>query len=389
MTAPDRTDELLRAMLERRAGGPVPAWLLDRTMHEVVVAGRRRGGPWWHALIPERRGAGLGLAAGLVALLLLLVGGALVVGGVIDLPPGREAPAPLVIIVQDPSPSASARVPGRSSPVAPTPRPSLAPPPTARPVPDVLLPDSLAVVTRDGFDLRVRSAPGTDRARSKELEPLLGSGTRMLIVSGPVPADGYDWYEVLVDPDQENLYGWVAAAGKDGVAWIEPKAPACPDELDEKSLIAINRLDYLACYGHSEVEVSASRIEPQPGDDSPCLSVGADACTVEPAWMNAQVWLGLDVGDGETSGLMSVARPDVYSRAADVPGNTPVVLTLAADQPEARECRFVDASGDDVVPPARAALACRMQFVILDLAWDQPGESVGTDPVDTEPAETP
>ena len=118
------------------------------------------------------------------------------------------------------------------------------------------------------------------------------------------------------------------------------------------------------------------------------MSVGADVCTVEPAWMNAQVWLGLDVGGGETSGLMSVAPPDLYARAAGVPRNTPVILTLAADQPEARDCRFVDAAGADVVPPGRAALACRMQFVIRDLAWDEPSGDPGTDPVPEPAADT-
>lgn len=372
MTIPDRTDELVRAMLERRAGGPVPVWLLDRTMHQVAVAGRGRRGRRWRALVPEWHGAGPGLAAALVATSLMLVAGALVVGGVIDLSPEPNVPAPVVIIVAGASPSASTPAPGRPSAVVATPRRSLATPPTARPVPDALLPDTLAAVTRDGFNLRVRSAPGTG-ADSAQLEPLLGSGTRMLIISGPVPANGYDWYEVLVDPEQQTLYGWVAAAGKDGVAWIEPKAPPCPDTLDESSLVAIDRLDYLVCYGDSKLEMLASRIEPQPSDDSSCLSVGTDPCTVEPAWMNAQVWLGLDVGDGETSGLMAVAPPDVYSRVGNVPGNTPVVLTLAADQPEARECRFVDSSGVDLVPPGRAALACRMQFVVLDLTWDEPG----------------
>ena len=185
----------------------------------------------------------------------------------------------------------------------------------------------------------------------------------------------------MLDPEEWDLYGWVAAAGKDGVAWIKPKAPACPDILDEATLIEMSRLDYLVCYGDSEIEVLASRIDPGPGDDTPCLSVGADACTVEPAWMNAPIWLGLDVGGGETSGLRAVAAPDVYERAAAMPEYTPVVLTLAADQPEARECRFLDSAGDDLVPPGQAALTCRMEFVVLDLAWDETDVGVDTEPI--------
>jgi hypothetical protein len=387
MTTPDRTEELIRAMLERRSEAPVPAWLADRTMHAVTTARQVKRGWRGRLAPPTGTGARLVLEAAFVAALLALTGGALVAGGLIDLPGEPEASAPAVVVGPGERPSASAPAPEASSAAEPTPPPSLAPPPTARTVPDALVPDTVAVVTKDGFDLRVRSAPGTG-ADSKELQPLLQSGTWMLIVSGPVPADGYDWYEILVDPEQENLYGWVAAAGKDGVAWIKPKAPACPAILDEAALIEMSRLDYLVCYGDSEVEVVASRIEPMPIDDTPCLSVGADACTVEPAWMNAPIWLGLDVGEGETSGLRSVAPPDVYARAKAVPAYTPVVLTLAADQPAARECRFLDSAGEDLVPPGRAALACRMQLVVLDLAWDEPGEGVGTEPVDEPVADT-
>ena len=78
-------------------------------------------------------------------------------------------------------------------------------------------------MTAAGDGLRVRSRPEVS-ADSKKLTPLLAAGSRMLVVNGPVPADGYDWYEVRADND---LFGWVAA-GKDGEDWIAPAPPTAP-----------------------------------------------------------------------------------------------------------------------------------------------------------------
>jgi hypothetical protein len=67
-------------------------------------------------------------------------------------------------------------------------------------------------------DLRVRTAPTVDDTRSAKLEPLLGRGTQLRILEGPVTADDYDWYriEAIGWPHR----GWVAAADHDGVPWI-------------------------------------------------------------------------------------------------------------------------------------------------------------------------
>ena len=108
------------------------------------------------------------------------------------------------------------------------PQASDAPSQAATPEPGV----PIAVVTPAGDGLRVRSRPEVS-ADSKKLTPLLAAGSRMLVVNGPVPADGYDWYEVRADND---LFGWVAA-GKDGEDWIAPAAANCTDDLDESALV--------------------------------------------------------------------------------------------------------------------------------------------------------
>lgn len=71
-------------------------------------------------------------------------------------------------------------------------------------------------------DLRVRSAPRV-AADSEKFEPLLPTGTHLVVIGGPVSASGYTWYQV--EPVEITLVpgrrsGWIAAGDKDGKAWI-------------------------------------------------------------------------------------------------------------------------------------------------------------------------
>ena len=225
MSTPDRTDELVRAMLERRAGGPVPAWLLGTTMQQVTTAGRARGGTRWSAPCPgaprrhprarRRRRAPARRPGGRQPL---------------RRPASSTAPAPR----RPPSPRSSSSPPaapsahaGRRLPRPPAAPPAASPPPTPRPVPDALVADTMAVVTQEGDRLRVRTAPGVGED-SLKLNPLLGTGTRMLVISGPVAADGYDWYEVRTEKGAGPPYGWVAVRqGRGGLDRAD--GTGCPD----------------------------------------------------------------------------------------------------------------------------------------------------------------
>ena len=127
-----------------------------------------------------------------------------------------------------PSPAASASMP--APPAVDRPSPSSDADPTSTPIasptstpslePAVLAAGSMAVTVSDR--LRVRSQPrvGDDSAR---YEPLLPTGTELLVVEGPVQASGYAWYRVA--PVSLTLSGgvtegWVAAADHDGTPWI-------------------------------------------------------------------------------------------------------------------------------------------------------------------------
>lgn len=364
MTAPDPTEELIRAMLERRGGRPGPAWLRERTLRQVGAA-RQAKRPWWRVRIPERRAPRAVLVAVPVLLLVAIVVGGLAAGGLLDRAPGAAPTGPAGVLIPSGASLPSA-LPSGSSP-APSAMPGSTPPPA----PAIITPDSMAVVTPDGAELRVRSAPGLGQDSTK-LEPLLPTGTRMLVISGPVRADSYDWFEVLTDGEPADLYGWVAA-GKNGVDWIEPAAPRCASALDATAIATLRRVDFLVCYGGAELTIPAHRRQGSAAPDRfscPFLGERTD-CVVDQQWLFQANWpIAYTTTTGE-EGLLSVAQPPgARSSIADVPAGGSMTLTVALDAPEAKGCRVRDpATGNDLVPPNRAATACRLIFVVHDVAW--------------------
>jgi len=108
---------------------------------------------------------------------------------------------------------------------------------------DAFAADSLVQVVVT--DLRVRTAPTVDNTKSVKLDPLLGLGTQLRVIEGPVSADDYDWY--LVQAIGLPHRGWVAAADHDGAPWIEAVtaavSPAPAFSTDEAALLAELRPD--------------------------------------------------------------------------------------------------------------------------------------------------
>jgi hypothetical protein len=361
MTAPDRTDELIRAMLERRAGGAVPAWLNGTVMGQVVAAGPPRHGIRGSA----SRRQGTGRRRALVAVLVLPLGvlaGAVLAVGFLEVT-GAAAPAQQAVVTV---PSA---LPSLVAPSA-DPAVSLSPSPASTPrvLPGTLGSDTMAVVTEAGTRLRVRTAPGLG-SDSVMLNPLLPAGARMLVMSGPVAVDGYDWYEVMTHGKTGPRYGWVAS-GKNGKTGIEPTLPECPDQPDARAVISLDPLDYLLCYGNREVQVQARSLEAQPGPDKPPCpwTLAREPCSMVPAWMGRPSCLTIAI-DGETTGGTAVAVPPALQPdLAALSESAPLTLTLAADAPDAASCRIVDVDGPDAAPPTRAVLDCRLMLVVRAVA---------------------
>lgn len=241
--------------------------------------------------------------------------------------------------------------------------------------PGALGPGSLAVVTLRGDNLRVRTSPGTSDPATR-LKPLLPAGTRMLIVGGPVTVDDHEWYEIQTDGELVNLFGWVAA-GENGTAWITPAAPRCFGELGAGTVGALDRVDFLACYGRTEVKVRARAegLWDARGIDGDCgwLRAGG-VCDLDNAWLllpAAPVTLITETG---AEYEMSLAMPPDLSEAlVKLPRQSTLLLTVSMDAPEADACRARDAgSGSALIPNDQAVTACRLQFVVQEVAFRDP-----------------
>jgi hypothetical protein len=233
---------------------------------------------------------------------------------------------------------------------------------------------SLALVTLEGDNLRVRSAPGISDA-SRRLKPVLPAGTRMLVVGGPVEASGYTWWEVQTDSEVLDLFGWVAAADGD-TPWIAPTAPHCLGTPDADAVISLTRIDFLVCHGSTEVRIQADadalwEVRQIKGD---CGWVRKrDGCDVDAAWLLlASTTIRMRTGDGESRDLVVAVPPDLAAALATLPRQQSLTLTVSMDDPEAKSCNVHDTeSGALLIPRDRAITTCRLQFVIQEVAFRQ------------------
>ena len=195
----------------------------------------------------------------------------------------------------------------------------------------------------------------------------------MLVVNGPVPADGYDWYEVRADND---LFGWVAA-GKDGEDWIAPAAANCTDDLDESALWTVDPIDFFVCYGDTPVSVrarkgvtskrhrrpKAARRAHTPATTSTARRAPA-GCSRPRASSSRRLAHRTELSSLPRTGR-SLDRQDRHA-----PEPSAMTLTVAMDAPQAQNCRIVDDRGRDLISRDEAVTRCRMQFVVRDVASD-------------------
>lgn len=244
------------------------------------------------------------------------------------------------------------------------------PSPASTPVADRIVVGSIARVVTS--DLRVRSLPGVSDD-SEMLEPLLQTGQEVFVTDGPVAASGYDWYQVAalarVGRPEENPFGWVAAAGKDGEPWLAGGAFACPPPPESYgSLVAMRPLIALACVGDAELSIAARLVSPE----ATCgLEIG---WTIEPDWLGGTCehpqFLIADPNVNDTS--LHAALDPAIDVAGLHPGVEPadwldVQVTGQFDHPAAETC--IGVSQDEPVPlsPPAVVLACRTQFAVTKI----------------------
>ncbi len=366
----DRTEELVLAMLARRANRPAPEWLAGRIMEAVASSQQARTGRGGRpAVRPGHRGrwAVAGVAA---VLLTAAVGLGYLSGGRLGTPAASDGSSGMAAGPSGPLAS------GVDSPVTPTPATATAPMTGGDPEGD-LAADTLAVVTKAGKNLLVRSAPGKG-SDSKVYSPTLPSGTRLLILGGPVAADGLEWYRVLTDGKTMRdgvpirKYGWVAR-GEAGETWIKPAAPACWRSLNAATLNALSRVDLLTCYHDTALTIRGRWRPLDPGEAgvAPCDWV-TGPCNPREEWLlNPFARITFQADDG-TDGEVDVAvPPELRARLEAVPQDATMTATIAMDRPEAPSCSVGD-PGDNSADSAvdRAVAACQVRFALQDVAWN-------------------
>ena len=73
--------------------------------------------------------------------------------------------------------------------------------------------------------------------------------------------------------------------------------------------------------------------------------------------------------------------PDLSAALVKLPRQSTLLLTVSMDAPEAAACHATDATtGATLIPDDRAVTACRLQFVVQEVAFRDPGGAGASEP---------
>jgi hypothetical protein len=218
------------------------------------------------------------------------------------------------------------------------------------------------VVTTVVDRVRVRSLPAISDASSM-YEPLLPSGTKLVVLSGPVEANGYAWYEIapITKTGLEAKHGWVAAGSREGQPWLGRSTTVCPSPPEDLAgLEALTPGERIACFSGQPLQVKARIVSCNCDIDGPIVeptmfSLGGDLhLLVEPtqtrAPKNPDDWVPLLI-DPEAE------------QPATLPVGKVVDVTGMFDHPAALDCQV---AGLD--EPLKPSSDCRFDFAVTRLA---------------------
>lgn len=224
---------------------------------------------------------------------------------------------------------------------------------------------SLAVVLVD--DLEVSLAPSTDAAILNPPAGLvrlpLQSGDRVLVIDGPVSAEGLDWYSIglEVDPSLNASVmpaGWIPAGSSDAPSVVADTTP-CPEPTIQ-ALRELSGVVRLGCYGSTSFAFDAHQAE-SPG------GIGG-ACFVElpePAWLmcdNIYNFVNTDGGTAWDLLLHFDPASGITPTGLAPMGTTgsPLRITGHFNDPAADACIPID---PQVVTELSQWLTCAARFV--------------------------
>lgn len=299
--------------------------------------------------------------------------------------PGPSGAAPSGLDSLPPTPGLSV---GSFPAASPAPTPTATAGPTTGPdtgTAAVLLPGSAVEVAI--AELNLRETPSTSGKRVAILKRgavlLVSPADQRSFGWGPVRANGYRWYPVMVaappsgdgklaplpasplDFSEVPVSGWVAADGGDA-PFLAPLPPRCPTTVDLLNVEAMLPAERLACFGE------AITLEGTFG----CGGCGGVVVgTFAPDWLASPLQFDfLSVKPSERFGPLALHfAPDGPSRPA---AGSIIRVTVHLDDPRAKACTMVEGVDGDAtaVDPRTAVLACRERFVVERF------EVLGTDP---------
>jgi hypothetical protein len=256
---------------------------------------------------------------------------------------------------------------------APTATPSDQGAATATPLP-AFAPLSLAQVGASTLNVRIApsaSATLLDPPAYLGLTLPLPRDARVLVLGGPVQADGYTWYAVGLAQDPtltsaEIQVGWVAGASGT-TPWLVPDAAGCPTP-GVAALGALAGIERVGCFGASSLHFGAHQTaEPPDGGfggacQPPAGQPGWLVCdNINHSWVNE---------DGGTTGLLLLhfdpATGITPTGLAPVNTTGPAYqITGHFDDQAANACG--DTSDPTKLDQLSAWLTCASEFVVETL----------------------
>lgn len=197
---------------------------------------------------------------------------------------------------------------------------------------------------------------------------LIDAGWTMLALSGPVAADGYDWYLVQLTPEYPGSahLGW-AATPQTGDDWLVPSVYDCPSSppgLD--AAIELGALRLLYCFGAAELSFDGYVVT-----GFGCNVTG----TFEPAWLAhpcANMSFISPVRGSNDAIFLHYPAPGVTNPTLELSEGQGVRIRGHFDDLAARNCVMEYAGGAAFDPSASIApwdaaadvALCRMRFVV-------------------------
>jgi hypothetical protein len=123
---------------------------------------------------------------------------------------------------------------------------------------EALVAMSLAVVTVAELNLRKKPSSSADLLHPDGVTTPLPLGTRVLVLDGPVEADGLRWYLVGLTSPFGTPVGWVSS-GAPGDAWLAPDPAGCPNA-DVASIATLSPIQRLGCFGSKSLSFEARQV---------------------------------------------------------------------------------------------------------------------------------